>query len=114
VRGASDLLLIDTAGGLDDRFVAQSGTAVPPLGDWIEGTSHRIVAFAANAGKRPNAGVWQSGVTLFKGLRWTLKPGAPLLVSPKPSWHKLSRMAEFITVIPRHEENTVTTVRLAI
>jgi len=61
-----------------------------------------------------NAGVWQSGATLFKGLRWTLKPGAPLLVSPKPSWHKLSRMAEFITVIPRHEENTVTTVRLAI
>ena len=41
-------------------------------------------------------------------------PGAPLLVNPSPSWHKLSWMAEFIAAIPRHEENTITTTRLAI
>jgi len=49
-----------------------------------------------------------------KGLKWMFKPGAALLVNPKPSWHKLSWMAEFVAAIPRHEENTVTTVRLAI
>lgn len=43
-----------------------------------------------------------------------VSPGAPLLVSPKPSWHKLSWMANFIAAIPRCEENTVTTARLAI
>jgi D-amino-acid dehydrogenase len=41
-------------------------------------------------------------------------PGAPLLVSPKPSWHKFSWMMEFIGSIPKYEENTVTTVRMAI
>ncbi|MGB7288253.1 MAG: D-amino acid dehydrogenase, partial [Salaquimonas sp.] len=41
-------------------------------------------------------------------------PGAPLLVNPTPSWHKLSWMAEFVAAIPKHEQNTVTTVRLAL
>ena len=70
----------------------------------------------ANGGQlsASNAEVWNSWATVLKGLRWVFKPGAPLLVNPKPSWHKLSWMAEFIAAIPRHEENTVTTVRLAL
>jgi D-amino-acid dehydrogenase len=43
-----------------------------------------------------------------------LKSDAPLLVNPKPSWHKLSWFAEFIASIPRYRRNTVETARLAI
>ena len=70
----------------------------------------------ANGGQlsASNAEVWNSWATVFKGLKWMFSSGAPLLVNPKPSWHKLSWMAEFVAAIPRHEENTVTTVRLAI
>jgi D-amino-acid dehydrogenase len=70
----------------------------------------------ANGGQlsASNAEVWNSWGTVFKGIKWMLKPGAPLLVNPKPSWHKLSWMAEFIAAIPHHEENTITTARLAI
>jgi D-amino-acid dehydrogenase len=70
----------------------------------------------ANGGQlsASNAEVWNSWATVFKGLRWMFTPGAPLLVNPSPSWHKLSWMAEFIAAIPRHEENTITTARLAI
>lgn len=70
----------------------------------------------ANGGQlsASNAEVWNSWATVLKGLKWMFKPGAPLLVNPRPSWHKLSWMAEFIRAIPRHEENTITTVRLAI
>jgi len=70
----------------------------------------------ANGGQlsASNAEVWNSWATVLKGIKWMFKPGAPLLVNPKPSWHKLSWMAEFVAAIPRHEENTVTTVRLAI
>ncbi len=70
----------------------------------------------ANGGQlsASNAEVWNSWSTVFKGLRWMFTPGAPLLVNPRPSWHKLSWMAEFIAAIPSHEENTVTTARLAI
>ncbi|MCU0987116.1 MAG: D-amino acid dehydrogenase [Acetobacteraceae bacterium] len=70
----------------------------------------------ANGGQlsASNAEVWNSWATVLKGLKWMVKPGAPLLVSPKPSWHKLSWMADFVAAIPRYEENTVTTARLAI
>ena len=70
----------------------------------------------ANGGQlsASNAEVWNSWATVLKGVKWMFKPGAPLLVNPRPSWHKLSWMAEFIAAIPRHEENTITTVRLAI
>jgi D-amino-acid dehydrogenase len=70
----------------------------------------------ANGGQlsASNAEVWNSWGTIVKGLKWMFTPGAPLLVSPKPSWHKLSWMAEFMASIPRYEENTVTTARLAI
>ncbi len=70
----------------------------------------------ANGGQlsASNAEVWNSWGTVLKGLKWMVSPGAPLLVNPRPSWHKLSWMAEFVAAIPRHEENTITTARLAI
>ncbi len=70
----------------------------------------------ANGGQlsASNAEVWNSWSTVLKGIKWMLKPGAPLLVNPKPSWHKLSWMGEFLLAIPKHEENTVTTARLAV
>ena len=40
--------------------------------------------------------------------------GAPLLVNPKPSWHKYSWMAEFVAAIPQYRANTVETTRMAI
>lgn len=70
----------------------------------------------ANGGQlsASNAEVWNSWATVFKGIKWMMSPGAPLLVNPTPSWHKISWMGEFIAAIPRHEANTVTTARLAI
>ena len=70
----------------------------------------------ANGGQlsASNAEVWNSWATVFKGMKWMFAPGAPLLVNPTPSWHKLSWMAEFVGNIPKYEENTVTTVRMAI
>lgn len=70
----------------------------------------------ANGGQlsASNAEVWNSWATVWKGLKWMTTPGAPLLVNPTPSWHKFSWMLEFIGSIPKYEENTVTTVRMAI
>jgi D-amino-acid dehydrogenase len=70
----------------------------------------------ANGGQlsASNAEVWNSWATVLKGIKWMMEPGAPLLVNPTPSWHKISWMGEFIAAIPRHEENTITTARLAI
>jgi D-amino-acid dehydrogenase len=70
----------------------------------------------ANGGQlsASNAEVWNSWATVMKGMRWLFTPGAPLLVNPKPSWHKFSWMAEFVAAIPKYEENTITTVRMAI
>ncbi|UFZ06172.1 D-amino acid dehydrogenase [Bradyrhizobium ontarionense] len=61
-----------------------------------------------------NAEVWNSWATVWKGIKWMTTPGAPLLVNPTPTWHKISWMMEFIANIPRYEENTVTTVRMAL
>ena len=61
-----------------------------------------------------NAEVWNSAGTIFKGLKWMLKRDAPLLVNPKPSWHKLAWLGEFVAAISRHRENTIETTRLAI
>jgi D-amino-acid dehydrogenase len=58
--------------------------------------------------------VWTHWSTLVKGLKWMLRSDAPLLVNPKPSWHKLSWFAEFVASIPRYRDNTVATTRLAI
>lgn len=61
-----------------------------------------------------NAEVWNSVGTVFKGLKWMLKADAPLLVNPKPSWHKYSWMGEFIHAIGKYRENTIATTQLAI
>jgi D-amino-acid dehydrogenase len=80
---------------------------------------HRYAAMEtsfANGGQlsASNAEVWNHTSTVLKGLKWMLKSDAPLLVNPKPSWHKLSWFAEFIAHIPRYRDNTVETARLAI
>jgi D-amino-acid dehydrogenase len=80
---------------------------------------HRYAAMEtsfANGGQFSvsNAEVWNHWSTVLKGLKWMLKSDAPLLVNPKPSWHKLSWFAEFIAAIPHYEKNTVETTRLAI
>ena len=70
----------------------------------------------ANGGQlsASNAEVWNHSSTILKGLKWMLKADAPLLVNPKPSWHKLSWFAEFISNIPHYERNTIATTKLAI
>ncbi len=70
----------------------------------------------ANGGQlsASNAEVWTQWSTIFKGIKWMFSPDAPLLVNPKPSWHKYSWMAEFMASIPQYQNNTVETVRLAI
>lgn len=70
----------------------------------------------ANGGQlsASNAEVWTHRSTLIKGLKWMLKSDAPLLVNPKPSWHKLSWFAEFIANIPHYQRNTIETARLAV
>ena len=70
----------------------------------------------ANGGQlsASNAEVWATWATVLKGLRWMLRRDAPLLVSPAPSWHKLSWMAEFLAGIPNYRANAQETVRLAL
>ena len=70
----------------------------------------------ANGGQlsASNAEVWNHWSTILKGLKWMLKSDAPLLVNPKPSWHKLSWFVEFISNIPHYERNTIESARLAI
>ncbi|KQV54287.1 MULTISPECIES: D-amino acid dehydrogenase [unclassified Duganella] len=70
----------------------------------------------ANGGQlsASHAEAWNSWSTVGKGLKWMLRSDAPLLVNPKPNWHKLSWFAEFLAAIPRYEANTITSTRLAI
>jgi D-amino-acid dehydrogenase len=70
----------------------------------------------ANGGQlsASNAEVWNHWSTLLKGMKWMLRNDAPLLVNPKPSWHKLSWFVEFISNIPHYERNTIESARLAI
>jgi glycine/D-amino acid oxidase-like deaminating enzyme len=70
----------------------------------------------ANGGQlsASNAEVWNHWSTILKGMKWMLKSDAPLLVNPKPSWHKLSWFLEFIGNIPHYERNTMESARLAI
>ena len=70
----------------------------------------------ANGGQlsASNAEVWNHWSTILKGVKWMLKSDAPLLINPKPSWHKLSWFLEFISNIPHYERNTVESARLAI
>ncbi|MBP0629708.1 MULTISPECIES: D-amino acid dehydrogenase [unclassified Cupriavidus] len=80
---------------------------------------HRYAAMEtsfANGGQlsASNAEVWTHWSTILKGLKWMLRSDAPLLVNPRPSWHKLSWFAEFIASIPHYRRNTIETARLAI
>ena len=70
----------------------------------------------ANGGQlsASNAEVWNHWPTIMKGLRWMLRADAPLLVNPKPSWHKLSWFAEFVAATRHYADNTTETARLAI
>lgn len=70
----------------------------------------------ANGGQlsASNAEVWTHPSTLVKGLKWMFTKDAPLLMNPKPTWHKLSWMAEFMAAMPRYRDNTIATTRLAI
>jgi D-amino-acid dehydrogenase len=80
---------------------------------------HRYAAMEtsyANGGQlsASNAEVWNHRATIVKGLQWMLRSDAPLLVNPKPSWHKLSWFAEFISAIPRYRDNTIANARMAV
>ena len=70
----------------------------------------------ANGGQlsASNAEVWTQMSTVLKGIKWMFRRDAPLLVNPRPDWHKLSWMAEFVGNIPKYEANTVRTVQLAL
>ena len=61
-----------------------------------------------------NAEAWNHWPTILKGLKWMFRGDAPLLVNPKPSWHKISWFAEFMAAIPQYGPNTTESVRLAI
>ena len=70
----------------------------------------------ANGGQlsASNAEVWTHPSTILKGIKWLMRKDAPLLMSPKPSWHKISWMAEFLANIPNYKRNTIKTAELAI
>lgn len=70
----------------------------------------------ANGGQlsASNAEVWNHWPIILKGLKWMLRADAPLLVNPKPSWHKLSWFAEFIAAVRQYADNTTQTAALAI
>ncbi len=70
----------------------------------------------ANGGQlsASNAEVWNSRATILKGMRWMFTQDAPLLLNPRPSWHKYSWIAEFLGQIPHYRANTLETVRLSI
>lgn len=101
------------AGVTSAYALAQRGFAVTLF------EKHRYPAMEtsfANGGQlsASNAEVWTHPSTLIKGLKWMFKNDAPLLVNPRPTWHKLSWFAEFIANIPRYRENTIATARLAV
>lgn len=70
----------------------------------------------ANGGQlsASNAEVWNNWGTVLKGMKWILRKDAPLLMNLKPSWHKYSWLMEFMLNIPKYQDNTVATARLAI
>jgi hypothetical protein len=56
------------------------------------------------ASSASNAEVWTHWSTIVKGLKWMLKSDAPLLLNPKPSWHKISWFCQFLAAIPHYEK----------
>ncbi|MBA5689216.1 D-amino acid dehydrogenase [Rugamonas apoptosis] len=80
---------------------------------------HRYAAMEtsyANGGQLSacHAEVWNHWGTIAKALKWMLRDDAPLLLNPKPSWHKLSWFGQFVAAMPRYESNTVAIAQLAI
>ncbi len=61
-----------------------------------------------------NAEVWNSFGTILKGIKWMFRKDAPLLLNPKPSWHKYSWLAEFTANIGHYRDNTIKTTQMAI
>jgi D-amino-acid dehydrogenase len=61
-----------------------------------------------------NAEVWNSWSTMLKGMKWMFRKDAPLLLNPKPSWHKYSWLAEFTSHIGGYRSKTIETTKLAI
>lgn len=70
----------------------------------------------ANGGQlsASNAEVWNHWSTILRGIKGMLRDDAPLLMNPKPSWHKYSWIAEFMANITNYRQNTIETTRLAI
>ncbi len=70
----------------------------------------------ANGGQlsASNAELWNQWSTVLKGIKWMLQADAPLSVNPRPQWHKISWMAEFLANIPRYKSNTIETTKLAV
>lgn len=70
----------------------------------------------ANGGQlsASNAETWNQWSTVLKGIKWMMQGDAPLSVNPRPGWHKISWMGEFLANIPRYKRNTVTTAGLAV
>ncbi|MFT4743653.1 MAG: D-amino-acid dehydrogenase, partial [Yoonia sp.] len=70
----------------------------------------------ANGGQlsASNAETWNQWSTVLKGIKWMMQSNAPLSVNPRPGWHKISWMAEFLANIPRYKKNTVMTAGLAV
>ena len=70
----------------------------------------------ANGGQlsASNAEVWNQWSTVLKGIKWMFEGEAPLFVNPRPGWHKVSWMTEFLANIPRYKTNTIKTATLAV
>lgn len=70
----------------------------------------------ANGGQlsATNSEVWNQWSTVWKGLKWMLSADAPLSVSPRPSWHKISWMTEFLAAIPKYRASTIKTAQMAV
>lgn len=70
----------------------------------------------ANGGQlsASNAETWNQWSTVLKGIKWMMQRDAPLSVNPRPGWHKVSWMAEFLANIPKYKRNTVITAGLAV
>ena len=80
---------------------------------------HRYAAMEtsfANGGQlsASHAEVWNHKYTILNALKWMARRDAPLLLHPRPSWHKLSWFAQFLAAMPHYERNTIATARMAI
>ena len=61
-----------------------------------------------------NAEVWNNWRNVFKGITWLMKQDAPLLINPKPTWHKYSWLVQFLLNIRHRQQNTIETCEMAL